>query len=184
MLGKLNWSPVFLTLAILLGVAGVSWGAENLVFRSIEDKFRFLYPDTWIVKKPTGANTKAKVAAEDGSNCNVVVRPLPKELEQIPNDQLISVFSEIDMLEQLRGKWADAVLLKGGETYLDNRFAVYGYFDMTHKAFGASVKVRQLSAMTTKFGRAYFITCAAEVGLFSEHRAAFENVMRFFTFEY
>ena len=54
MLGKLNWSPVFLTLAILLGVAGVSWGAENLVFRSIEDKFRFLYPDTWIVKKPTG----------------------------------------------------------------------------------------------------------------------------------
>ena len=67
MLGKLNWSPVFLTLAILFGVTGVSWGAENLVFRSIEENFRLLYPETWVVKKGRGANVKAKVVAEDGS---------------------------------------------------------------------------------------------------------------------
>ena len=175
---------ICLTLAVLLGTMGTSWGANDLVFRSVEDKFRFLYPDTWIVKKGTGANVKAKVVSDDGSSCNVVVWPLPKEIEDIPNDQIMSVYSETDILEGLREKWGDTVLLKGGETYIDNRLAVYGYFDMTHKVFGASVKVRQLSAVTTKYGKMYFLTCTAEVELFSKHRAVFENVVKFFTFEY
>ena len=184
MLGKLNWSPVFLTLAILFGVTGVSWGAENLVFRSIEENFRLLYPETWVVKKGRGANVKAKVVAEDGSSCNVVVRLLPKELEHIPNEELMSEYSEIDMLDQLRGNWSDIVLLKGGKTHLDNRLAAYGYFELTHKAFGTSMRFRQLSAVTAQYGKVYWITCGAEVGLFSKHRAEFETVMRLFTFEY
>ena len=181
---KMKNLTICLTLAVLLGSVGTSWGADDLVFRSVEDKFRFLYPDTWIVKKGTGANVKAKVIADDGSSCNVVVRRLPKELIHVPNDRIMSNFSEHDMLEMIREKWNDAVLLEGGTTHIDNRLARYGYFDLTHRVHGVTVQFRQLSAMTTEFEKVYHLTCGTEFKLFSKHKAEFEKLVRFFTFEY
>ena len=158
--------------------------ANDALFRSVDGQFRFLYPKTWSVKKGQGVNVKAKVVSDDGSSCNVVVRPLSSDIANLPNHQMMGELSEADFLNVIRTKWPDAVLLEGGNTYIDNRMAIYGYLDMTHNFFGGKFKGRVLSIMTVEFGKIYLLTCLSSQDLFSKYKSAFQDLVKTFVFEY
>ena len=156
--------------------------ASNSIFRSDDYNFRFRYPAEWKVESGEGKNVKAKVVASDGTNCNVVVRFIP-ELKENTNKEVMTGFTKYDLLSGIKAKFSDANLLDGGETFVDNRRAVYAYVDYSYGTLKANLNFRSLMVYTFDRGYFYAITCGTEKSLFKSNRANFENLVSSFVFE-
>lgn len=182
-------NAIILAFAIFIGIypcVGFSQTLENRevtaipnndwqTFRSEDAHFRFIYPPSWVSKTPRGENVKALVSGgEGGSNCNVVVKPLPRG------------YSESDF-------WGEAApedmtppnssLLNSGATYLNNKKAMMAVYDTAYKAMDIAVDLRFLMIMAVENNAMYAITCGGQADTFEASQETFNSIIRSFVFE-
>lgn len=182
-------NAIILAFAILVGFypcVGFSQTLENRevtampnndwqTFRSEDAHFRFIYPPSWFSKTPRGENVKALVSGgEGGSNCNVVVKPLPRG------------YSESDFWDEATPEDMtppNSSLLNSGTTYLNNKKAIMAVYDTTYKAMDIAVDLRFLMVTAFENNSMYAITCGSQIDAFEAGQETFNAIIRSFVFE-
>lgn len=171
-------------LFILILLVSLPAVATDTVFRNEEFKFRFEYPSEWIQRTGKGEHVRAKVVAEsDGSSCNVIVSVVP-ELLPFTSEEVMSELTAQYFFEGLKQKFPDAILLKSGNTYLDNKKAIYFFSDYSYRSLSTLVNYRSLATHLYDDGKMYVVTCGSSRELFSKYQPIFENLLRSFVLEY
>lgn len=179
-----TYSMLLLAVLASTSVAQTDSATDWKLFRNDEFLFRLTYPPDWVSKPGQGANVKAKVSSNraDGASCNVVALRVP-ELAGLTPEQVMAEISYQDVAEQMVGRFPGAQVVKGGETNVDNRPAVYAYVDVDYKVLDSSIPMRQLFVQTFAEGISYTITCGSLRSAFDQSQPIFLRIVSSFVVE-
>ena len=170
--------------AILLSTTTV---AEQ-VFRDPENRFRFAYPDDWVVEEPGNRAVRAQISAADGTGTGCTFVRIEaiglRGLSQAEIDERMdALFEEAYWRASLSRRLSDLEIHAFGKTTIDDvpaHFVVGSGFPVT---MPRAVRMTMRLIVVARPGHVYSLRCATQEGLFDERRAVLERILESFAFE-
>ncbi len=168
---------LFITGAVAQGVDSDDWQT----FRSEEYKFRFIYPEDWASKQGRGPNVEALISnnKKENANCNVVVRT--DEALSLMDSRVFKDMSQKDIEEMTP---EGSIFIKGGNTYIDNKDAVYMYVSTKYKTLDIQINFKQIMVYTIVNHNMYVISCGSSVDYFEKFEPILKRIISTFVFEF
>jgi hypothetical protein len=154
--------------------------SDYAVYRDEKYPFSLFYPKDWTQLQPTHAETRFKIAKEDGRyftdfNINAIYVESPKNLTP---EKYVQGFIDDPQLIDAIVKQANptAKVVARGRTYVNNREAYFSKSEGTHRTFDDSVRLTVYQIMTIFEGNVYTLTFRSPTNEFDENFPIFKFI--------
>ncbi len=153
--------------------------ADFLQYRDEEFRFSIHYPRSWARIEATHAQTRFKAVSDGGAgtdDLSVVVTTLPRSEEDFTPEEFLKSIDAQAYLKYVRQNVPGAELIEHGPTTLSNQSAYYFVIQLTHRALGIEMPMRQIQVQTARKRNVYTITFRTDPERFQRSLTLFEAI--------